>query len=866
MSRASTSGPCGRSWASALVLAASAWACGGSQADQPAVLVTPTGVFAEGGSNHAPPAPPTLLDGQRVWGMSRVEAPDGEHLFFDSLCDRDDSGGNFDVLHRLPDGLTRSLHAELRHTGIFEANISAAAGPGGRIFAAWELGSADWGHGGALREQRSITMATTLGAANWFRVPLPPMEVLAAPDLAKDARFGGVPTAPAGSAVEAPRLVVDADGIPWLFYRYLTRWMPVDHARQSDGAGGSNRRAAWRLRAMALTDAGWTDPIDLPRSDGPADGGLELETLPGGGVAARWYTDRRLEGLAKALAWEDALPQKGGWLSAELRLADPADPPTELEPEQLRIDTLAVTLEPDLGHGYQIFRESTVERGQLLFGDLHRHTDGSRCKIEEDGTLLDQYRYAVEVGGLDVLAVTNHFQHATGATWRRERDAADGFDGLALTPEPAVQTVMGSPAVQLPRSFVALYGYERALPLGHWTMVASLVEEGADPASLDEAPFVPLRPRFLWEEHDPETWVAMPHQIADSAAPLDWRTDSDRAPVAGSSFEPLAELYQSRRGSYEVRGGWLEDLGVAEEAARLVDFLNDGRRFGFGASSDHTTTSRAYTGIRLLPGEEPSRETVIAALRARRTFAATTRLDFDVTLDGHPMGSDVPATENPRLHIQVDLSKYRTRDWRDEKDSVRLAQVELVKNGEVVLRASEFTIEDRLHRKGRLTLRLGRSIQDQVTTLTSKDGLLTPETPGAAFGEVTGLGLEADDALEVSELSLELRSTLDTRDEDGLTADVTWEAGARVELAFAHPKQRTLRFEDLDELAAAGSTGVFRVRGGRAELRLDPPAADLRWALETTWQPGPLEPGDWLYVRLVTTSGEAAWSSPFFVE
>ncbi|MDF1799190.1 MAG: hypothetical protein P1V81_08450 [Planctomycetota bacterium] len=846
----------GRSVAIGLVLVAGSLACSGDSAYPPTVLVTPTGVFDEGGGNHAPPAPPTLLNGRRVWGLTRVEAADGEHLFFDMLCDRDDAGGNFDVLHRLPDGLTRSLHSESRHEGLFEANISAAAGPDGRLFAAWELGSADWGHGEALREARSIAMATTRGAANWFRVPLPAMEVLAAPDLALDARFGGLPTAPDGRAVEAPRLVVDAGGIPWLFFRYLTRWMPLDHARQSDGAGGSNRRAAWRIRAMALTDAGWTEPIELPRSDGPADGGLELEPLPGGGVVARWYTDRRLEGLAKALAWEDALPQKGGWLSAELRLEGPADPPTDLEPEERRIDTLAVTLEPDTAPEGPAYRDSLPAGGQLLFADLHRHTDGSRCKIEEDGTLLDQYRYAVEVGGLDVLAVTNHFQHATDATWQRERDAADGFDGLALDPSPFAWNPASEQLERHHRSFVALYGYERALPIGHWTMVASLVEEGADPASLDEAPFVPFRPRFLWDEHDPATWLAMPHQIADSAAPLDWRTDSDRAPVHGSAFEPLAELYQSRRGSYEVRGGWLEDLGVAEQAPRLMDFLNQGRRFGFGASSDHTTTSRAYTGIRLLPGEAPSRATVIAALRARRTFAATARLDLDVRLDGYPMGSVVPASGDPQLAFEVDLQG--TGD--------RLAQVELVKNGVVVQRASELTIENGVHRKGRLTLRLGRSVQDQVTTLTSKDSLLTPETPGAAFGEVTGLGLEADDALEVSELALELRSVLDTRDEDGLTAEVTWEAGARIELAFDHPKQRTERSEDLDELAAAGSTGVFRVRGGRAELRLDPPAAGYLGRERTTWAPGPLVPGDWLYLRLVTTSGEAAWTSPFFVE
>ncbi len=62
-----------------------------------------------------------------------------------------------------------------------------------------------------------------------------------------------------------------------------------------------------------------------------------------------------------------------------------------------------------------------------------------------------------------------------------------------------------------------------------------------------------------------------------------------------------------------------------------------------------------------------------------------------------------------------------------------------------------------------------------------------------------------------------------------------------------------------------GATGVFRIRGGRAELRLDPPVLGGT-TFETELELGPLEPGDWLYLRLRTERGEAAWCSPWFVE
>ena len=845
-------------------------ACSGEPAAPPGVEVTALGVWDEGGRANTLPELPVEHAGLRAWGLVEVRTSAGTHRLFDAAMDQD-----FDVLHEGPDDRLVALHAGGRvavdappSERVFEANATLAADADGRLFAAWEEGSTAWGLGEALREERRIVAAASPDGERWFQLPLPADERLAAP-LADDAKHGGVPTAPAGRCVEAPRMIVDEDGIPWLVYRWLTRWMPVDHARQSDGAGGANRRAAWRIRAMALTAGGWTAPADLGRSDGPADGGLVLEARPGGGLVARWYTDQRLPGMGKALAWEDALPGEGGWLAAELILAEEAEPPRDLAKLGPALSTrgLEVSVPADVIHE----ADDAMTRPALLFADLHRHTDASRCKIEEDGTLLDQVRYAVEVGGLDVLSVTNHFQHATAATWERERAFADAADGLACEERPTrarewteVTTLTRSwPTTPGHGRLTVLPGYERALPIGHWTMVGD--PGGPDPGSLADAPFAPFRPRFLWDEHEPDTWLAMPHQIADRAAPLDWRKDSERAPVAGSTFEPLAELYQSRRGSYEVRGGWLEDLGVSEDGLRLVDYLDAGRRFGFAASSDHTTTSRAYTGIRLLPGEEPSRETVVAALRARRTFGSTCRLELDARIDGAPMGAVIPS-DAAGLSVAVDLELYAA-SVHDEGATLRrggapdrIAAVELVKNGEVVHRWAGAALDDEGRRRGLLTLRVGRSVQDQRVELA-----LAGDEPTATLGEALPFRVEAEDELTGTASAVALAAALDTRDEDGFTVPVAWEPGAGLAATFVHPKETTTRTEGLDALAEAGSTGVFRVRGGRAELRLDPPALGGT-TFEAELELEDLAPGDWLYLRLRTERGEAAWCSPWFVE
>ena len=841
------------------------------------VVVTPTGVWTEGGRTNPLPEPPALHAGLRAWGLVEAATPTGTHRLFDAALEQD-----FDVVHEAPGGGLRSLHAtELDRAGapplarVFEANATLAADADGRLFAAWEEGSTAWGFGEALREERRIVVAASPDGTTWHRVPLPPDEVLAAP-LVEDADHGGVPTAPAGRSVEAPRLLVDEDGIPWLVYRWLTRWMPVDHARQADGAGGANRRAAWRLRAMALTEGGWTAPADLARSDGPADGGLVVAPRPGGGLVARWYTDQRLPRLAGAQAWEAPLPGEGGWLSAELALAAGAAPPRDLAALGPALATR--TLAPLEVHDRSGVPARDDGDGLLLFADLHRHTDASRCKIEEDGTLLDQVRYAVEVGGLDVLAITNHFQHATAATWERERAFADRFDGLSIathtTPlADSHDRRVGRDELHAPPGkapLVVLPGYERALPIGHWTMVGD--PAGPDPDSLRDAPFGPFRPRFLWDEHEPGTWLAMPHQIADRAAPLDWREDSDQAPPDGSTFEPLAELFQSRRGSYEVRGGWLEDLGVSDDGPRLVDYLDAGRRFGFGASSDHTTTSRAYTGIRLLPGEAADRATVLAAMRARRTFAATCRLDVDARLGAAPMGAVVPAGA-ATLELLVDLGTFAA-DVAEEGAVLRrggapdrVAAIELVKNGEVVHRWAGPELDEAGRRRGLLTLRVGRSVQDQTVRLELQPATSAPgdATPDAILGTALPHLLEPADALGGDGAALTLAADLDTRDEDGLTVPVTWAPDTRVRATFDHPREVTERLESLDALVNAGSTGVFRVRGGRAELRLDPPALGGT-RIQAELPLADLHPGDWLYLRLRTERGEAAWCSPWFVE
>jgi hypothetical protein len=128
----------------------------------------------------------------------------------------------------------------------------------------------------------------------------------------------------------------------------------------------------------------------------------------------------------------------------------------------------------------------------------------------------------------------------------------------------------------------------------------------------------------------------------------DWR-DGD------PKVEPIVEIYQGCRQNYEMPGaprsntaensigGW-RPFGFVSLA------LQKGYRLGFQSSSDHGSTHISYCNVWV---EEPTREAILASMKARRIYGATDNIIADVRCGEHFMGEEFTIKEKPRLSIRL---------------------------------------------------------------------------------------------------------------------------------------------------------------------------------------------------------------------
>ena len=415
--------------------------------------------------------------------------------------------------------------------------------------------------------------------------------------------------------ISIPVMAFDGAGRPWLLFR--------KHPLQT------GRGERWRSYGAFYSQGAWSEPIPLESSDNLLDREPGLVPQPDGSLLAVFAGDRRLQ----------ARSRQDSNLSEAKLVASSAAADADLVPaDASRPESSRLAVHPDEAQQIAQIRSRRVQLDgkslQFLRGEFHRHTEFSSHR-DWDGPFEEVWRYGLDVAGMDWIGAGDH-DYAVGQDymWWLQQKAGDIYNA--------------------PGSFSAMYSYERSVsyPSGHRNVILprrgirplprmtgkARVEGTAQDGSPD------IHNLFAYLRHF--GGICSSHTSGTNMG-TDWR-DGD------IEVEPVVELFQGHRQSYEVSGGPHAATGPEDTiqgyrpAGFLWEAFQKGRRLGFQASSDHVSTHISYA---IVLAEEHSRKGIIDAFKRRHSYAAHDNIALVVRSGDHLMGDEFASAALPRLRI-----------------------------------------------------------------------------------------------------------------------------------------------------------------------------------------------------------------------
>ncbi len=586
-------------------------------------------------------------------------------IAFDSSRD-----GDFNVYLARVSGDGEVALTQITRSPRYEGRAAIAATPDGkRLWIAWENGRLRWGKdsrgvgGGAGLNARKrievvcfdvvsgkLTPAPAVGPVlaklTAAAKPAPKKQPAKKPAAKKPPakRPQRKPRRPARVAtVNMPGLVVDAGGNPWLTVRCYV--------------GTSWRIALTKYDTKAKA---WTQPVTLPDSRYGQDRRCGSARGPDGKLWLTWPSDRRTSKrpLVCGVYLAQIDPAAATPLAKAAAKAPAARPAVARNvygqdtPERTRADRHTWTVD---GKTYRLY-----------WGDFHRHTDMSNCRTADDGCVVEQFRYAYDVGKLDFLGTSDHTDIAgmyQPYQWWHNQKLADVF--------------------QTPGLFTSFYVYEREQrwPWGHRNVI--FIERNAPMIYIKRPTYkaspwakdLPvgdgagdITPKELWDllRRSGRDCTVISHTGATGMG-----TDWDLYKQIDNAVENLVEIYQGARVSYEGINtpqptvGFPRNTKLKADAHGSVktgkDFgkynkgvyqnaLQNGYKLGVFASSDHIATHTSFGGVYV---EEFSRKGILEALNARRTIAGTDKIFVEFSCSGHLLGTTFRLDLPPVLKVAV---------------------------------------------------------------------------------------------------------------------------------------------------------------------------------------------------------------------
>ena len=552
------------------------------------------------------------------WEPVVAAGRDGEiYIAWDSY-----DAGNYDILLRTWDGerWTADGPALIAATPLYEAHVSLAVDAQNRLWAAWNESGLNWGkdtgfllpvEGTLLYEYRSIRVAVRDGDA-WYE---PAADINASMLPRVDSRHN-----------DFPKLASDDNGRVWLFGRHRTirqRDMPYETPLH---------RAAWQIWASTLDGGGWTLPYEFPSSAGRQDVRWGVASDGAGGLVAAWQSDGR-DFSGFLYEHTDVYAARLPKFTRNLR-----DPQLRLRPERrVQFYDVAPTEAEDLDRlrNYEITSEGRTYK--IYRGDTHRHTEFS-MDGNNDGSLFQTYRYALDAASLDYLLVSEHnFQGGPD----------NEYINWVLQQAVDVFTVSDR--------FQPFYGYERSIryPGGHRNILLPKRGTPTLPIIPEESNHAQGAGR-LYAYLRGNGGIAISHTSATGMG-TDWR-DND------PEVEPLVEIFQGDRVSAEYEGAPLAahrerpttQAGGFRPAGYVWNAWAKGYKLGVQVASDHLSTHYSYA---CTIAEVFTREGLLDAMKLRHSYGATDNiiLDYRLAANGKEyLQGDIVRADGPfRLKVKV---------------------------------------------------------------------------------------------------------------------------------------------------------------------------------------------------------------------
>jgi hypothetical protein len=540
------------------------------------------------------------------WEPQVAVGNDGSaHVVWDSY-----DKGNYDIHYRALRGSALGPIQAVTTSPKFQAHASVAVDGQGRPWIAWNESGVNWGKDQGfliptplatpLHQQRWIQVVHGDGSG-WraLRAQPPSMEFNA----------------------EHPHIAFGGGGALAMVFRHWTR-------RVSRSIGSA---VVWENYVTHFDGRRWSAAQPVPASGGWIEKPALLARDERGDLWAAWMTDNR--------PFSTCIPGNSDVMAAKL----PAGPRASIGPDSSEPfaepfqEAIPVhnTEEADVRaiRGYTML--AGAKRYKIHRGDMHRHTDLSQ-DFKYDGSLFEVYRYGLDAAGFDYIAPTDH---QTGYdqefSWWQNQKYVDLF------------FVAGR--------FTPLFAYERSLrfPNGHRNVVWATRGTRTLPIPADEASGK-VGAKALYDELRRTNGISMPHSSATDQG-TNWR-DND------PQLEPLVEIYQGYRASYEYEGAPKAATALNQHAQKSGwqpegfwwNALAKGYKLGVQASSDHWSTHISYACILV---EQPTREGLLDAMRKRHAYAATDNIILDFRArDGsseYIQGDDFTAAGNPKLFLHA---------------------------------------------------------------------------------------------------------------------------------------------------------------------------------------------------------------------